>query len=401
MITNKIKIPKDVDLLSLHKLYVQLKEQARQDFLIDLYIPIDLSKDYLGISANLIQFTSTWLRTKKAGKLILDTVIPNDKLLQSISRNEHLLPLIGLVWNSNGVFDKEKNNLRKYLKPALNEVFLRMAKVEALKGDKLLLTNLDHLPDSFGILPCFEKNGKYISNETELAVSLENVLLENVLRNYVDTHSTYKQIKRQFSKIVFELMKNTFEWARADINDVPFDPNVRGVLIKFNKRKRTKLIDDYKSNKGVSEYFSNDILKENSQGELYFLEISVFDSGAGFISKYRSLNDGAEELTDIEVIKKCMIKHNTSSKGLNKEDKGIGLDKILWNINGKGWIRIKTGNKCIYRNLISEPYVSIPKDNIDEMQLYDWSKNSDTEYTNYEPVSGSVVTIIFPLSIND
>jgi|TARA_R100000479_G_scaffold51000_2_gene23981 hypothetical protein len=401
MITNKVKIPKDVDLLSLHKIYVELGLKAKQDFFIDLIIPIELTKNYLGISVSLIQFAATWLRTEKASKLIIDITTPNEKLLENLFRNEYLLPIIGLVWDGIGVYDKEGNNLRKYLKKSLNEVFIKMAKVEALKGEKLLLTNFDHFPESVGILPCFEQNGEYISSETELAVSLENVLMNDVLRNYSDTHLSYKNIKRSFSKIVYELMKNTFEWAKADVDDVPFDPNIRGVLIKFNKRKRSTLVENFKSNKGVSEYFNNEVLKENNQGELYFLEISVFDSGAGFISKYRSLNDNASKFSDIEVVKKCMIKHNTSSKGLNKGDKGIGLDKILRIISGKGLIRIKTGNKCVYRNLITEPYLAINRKNVEKMKLYDWSNDSDVNYTNYEPVSGSVVTIIFPLSIND
>lgn len=401
MITNKINIPKDVDLLSLNKLYVNLGLMVKKDFLIDLIIPSELTKDYLGISANLIQFTATWLRSEKAGRLIINITTPNEKLLENLSRNEFLFPLIGLVWNSNGVYDKNGNNLRKYLKNSLNVVFQKMSKVEALIGDKLLLTNFDHLPENLGLLSCFEQNGKYISDETELAVSLENVLLDNVLRNYGETHDKYKQIKRPFSKIVYELMKNTFEWAKTDIENVPLDPNIRGVLIKFNRRKRTKLIEDYKSHKGVSEYFDNKVLKVNSQGEIYFLEISVFDSGSGLISKYRSLNQGANKLSDIEVIKKCLIKHNTSSKGLNKGDKGIGLDKILRNINGIGWIRIKTGNKCIYRNLILDPYLAVGQEDVNKMKLNDWSKDADDQFTDYEPVSGSVITIIYPLSINN
>lgn len=401
MIANQIKIPKDVDLLSLHKIYLEFNNQLkRPDLLIDLIMPLELTKDYLGISANLIQFASTWIRSDKAGKLIIDIDTPNQKLLDSISNNEHLLPIIGLVWNSKGVYDSNGQNLRKYLKASLNEVFLKMAKVEPLKGDKLLLTNLDHLPKSYGILPCFEKNGKYISNPTELATSLEKVLTENVLRNYGETHSKYNLIKRDLSRIVYELMKNTFEWARADILDIPFDPNIRGVIIKFNKRKRIKLVEDYKSNKGVSEYFSNSILKENSQGELYFLEISVFDSGSGFIDKFKAFKNKEESLSDIEILKKCLIKHNTSSKGLNKEDKGIGLDKILRIINGKGWIRIKTGKRCVYRNLIADQYIAISPEEISRMKLFDWSKNSDSEYSKYENVSGSVITIIFPLSTN-
>jgi hypothetical protein len=401
MIRNQIKVPKSLDLLSLDKLYGDLHRKLERKIITDLMIPYELTKNYLGISANLIQFTATWLRSSFSGKLIIDIETPNQKLIDGILKNEFLLPLIGLVWNNNGVYDKEGTNLRKYLGKPLNEVFLKMSKVESLKGDKLLLTNLDHLPNNLGILPCFENDGEFINNETELAESLEDVLLQNVLRNYKETHLVYQNIKRSFSKVVFELMKNTFEWAKADENDTPLDPNTRGVIIKFNKRLRSKLLEDYKSNQGVLKYFENNRLKENDKGELYFLEISVFDSGVGFVSKYKSTKDNTKNLSDIDIIRKCLIKHNTSSIGINKGDKGKGLDRILRNLNGKGWIRIKTGNKCIYRNLISEPYIAISPEEIERMQLFDWTKNSDNAFSNYEPACGSVITIIYPLSINN
>ncbi|WP_067150174.1 hypothetical protein [Pseudotamlana agarivorans] len=402
MANNKIKINKDIDLLELDKLYVELATlKKRKEILIDLIIPYEMKNDYLGLTPNIIQFVSTWLRSENSGKLIIDVKKDYSKFLESISRNDYLFPLIGLVWNNNGVYDLDGNSLRKQLRTELNKVFIKMAKVEALKGDKLLLTNLDHLPGDMGGLPCFESNGSYISNERDLAISLEKVMIDDVLRNYGnDIHTIYKEVKKDLNSIVYELMKNTFEWAKTDEEGVPFDPNIRGVLIKMNKRVRTKLLDHYSSSKAISNFFENKRLKENDKGEVYFLEISVFDSGSGFIKKFKSLNKGNEDLTELEIIKKCLIKHNTSAKGLNKSDKGIGLDRILQILNGKGWLRIKTGKSCVYRNLITEPYINIETDKIEEMKLFDWSKNSDVKFSDYQNVSGSVITIIYPLSIN-
>lgn len=51
MIANQIRIPKDVDLLSLQTIYLEFRNQLkRPDLLIDLIIPIQLTKDYLGFS---------------------------------------------------------------------------------------------------------------------------------------------------------------------------------------------------------------------------------------------------------------------------------------------------------------------------------------------------------------
>jgi hypothetical protein len=106
----------------------------------------------------------------------------------------------------------------------------------------------------------------------------------------------------------------------------------------------------------------------------------------------------SSNLTDIEIIKKCLIKHNTSARGLGKDDKGIGLDRILALLNNRGFIRIKTGSSCIYRNLISSPYKQVGKDNVDEMELYDWKTNSSDHFSKFHYAVGSVISIIYPLS---
>jgi hypothetical protein len=161
-------------------------------------------------------------------------------------------------------------------------------------------------------------------------------------------------------KITFELMKNTFEWGRTNKDNVSLDPNLRGVLFKFYKNRRKTLVDDFKDHPGVVNYLNSKTLKENTQGELYFLELSVFDSGAGFIEKYKSLNKSTK-LSDVDIVKTCMIKHNTSAQGLEKDDKGIGLDRVLKTLNKKGFLRIKTGTVCLYRDLIANNYLELEK----------------------------------------
>ncbi len=194
-------------------------------------------------------------------------------------------------------------------------------------------------------------------------------------------------------------MKNTCEWAKNDENGGSYDPNIRGLLMKFYKKTRTKLLEEYRGNLAVCDYFNNKLLKENVKGELYFLEISVFDSGAGFVQKYKSLNENTK-LSDIEIIKECLIKHNTSAKGLDKFDKGLGLDRISNILTGKGFFRIKTGNRCLYRNMISHKLLSKETNNVNDMQLFDWKTNQNDVFTEYESASGSVITIIYPLSLN-
>lgn len=332
---------------------------------------------------------------------MIDIENPSQKLIDEIYDNEFIFPVVALVWDANGVYDKTgKNNLRESLRNNQNEIFSRMKRVEAYKkGEKLLLTNLDHFSSEKGILPCFEKNGEFISNENNLLESLKHTLLNDVFKYNKETRKYYEKEQLELNGIIYELMKNTFEWAKDNENGVSYDPNIRGLLIKFYKKTRKKLLDEYNGNVAVCDYFNDNLLKENIKGELYFLEISVFDSGAGFVQKYKSLNENSI-LSDIEIIKKCLIKHNTSAKGLDKFDKGLGLDRILNILTGRGFFRIKTGNRCLYRNMITNKLSSNVNNNLNDMELFDWKTNQSNFFTKYENASGTVITIIYPLSLN-
>ncbi|KAF2342280.1 hypothetical protein [Flavobacterium tistrianum] len=395
-----IKVDKNIGLIEIDHLYTELYDAIKNNYLIDIIIPIMLKKNYLGITPSLIQYISTWIRYNQSGKLRLDIENPSDDMIRDIYENEFIFPIISLVWDTNGVFDKSGNNsLRNNLKIMQNATFLKMKKVEAFKGEKLLLTNFDHLSENKGILPCFERNGEFISNENELLESLKTTIHNDVLKYDATTRKNYIEEQYELNGIIYELMKNTFEWAKDNETGVPYDPNIRGLLMKFYKKTRVKLIQEYNSNNAVCDYFKSDLLKENDKGEIYFLEISVFDSGAGFVQKYKALNNDTQ-LNNIDIIKKCLIKHNTSAKGLDRFDKGLGLDRILNILNRKGFFRIKTGSTCLYRNLILNPLKLEETDTDNEMELFDWRTDDKDNFTEYVNASGSVITIIYPLSLN-
>jgi hypothetical protein len=395
----QIKINKSIKLDEVEQLYTQLYQHIKLDIVVDVLLPVELDSSYIGIVPSLYQFVFTWMRYEKSGKLLLDISKPDTIDYDELYENELIFPLVCLVWNKNEIFDKTGEiNLRVYLRNSNTIYFNKMKAVTAQKNWKLLLTNFDHLSEDRGILPCFEINGAFTANETSLSNNLR-VGIEQLLSYSLDAKKSYEEINIHLMGIVYELMKNTFEWGKKDENNVPLDPSIRGLLIKIYKKTRPKLIEEFKNHKGLTTYFKSNILKENSLSAIYFLEIDVFDSGIGFVKKYKSLNP-SEKLSDIDIIKKCLIKHNTSAKGLEKGDKGIGLDRILTILDGKGFLRIKTGNNSVYRNLISNPYKKTEKESVADMELFDWKNNSNEVYTNYPQAEGSVITIIYPLSFN-
>ena len=394
-----LKIKKNSKIEDVVRYYEQLQIAIEKEERIDLLLPFEFTNAYVGLVPSLLQFVATWIRYHDSGKLLLDVKWDQDAEIARLYENELVFPVVSMVWNSNGVYSHDgATNLRSYLKKFNEDIFSKMLKAMPLKGQKLFLTSFDHLPKDKGILPCFELNNDFVKNESLLFDNISKGLTD-VLTYSAEYRAVFNSVKKDLIGIIYELYKNTYEWGKTDTNNVPFDPNVRGVYCKFFKKRKNVILKELKEHAGLVRFFESEIHHENSVGEIGFAEISVFDSGLGFIDKYKSLNDEVG-LSDIDILRKCLIKRNTSARGLEKGDKGIGLDRILNLLDKRGFLRIKTGRIDVYRNLITNPYQSVNNEELKNMELFDWRNFESDNFSVEYPASGSLITVIFPLSLS-
>jgi hypothetical protein len=393
----QIRIERNLSLDTLDNYYRLLGSALEVDATVDLQIPKILQNDFVGLVPAIYQFVITWIRYPYIGKLTIDVENPEQENWQQLLENEHLFPIFVLVWNQPGIYNiNGQINIKNYLKEAIAEVREQMVKVRPLKGWKLLLTGIDHFPKKIGTIPGFETPNGFIDNETSSYRNLK-AAIDGILNYSTDAKSIFNENDRVFVAIMHELVKNTYEWGKTDQNNVPVDPSIRGVLVKFYKKRRKTFLNEFNMHKGLYAYFSNTLHRENANQELYFLEISVFDSGIGFVEKFSGGNKA--ESDEIDIIKKCLVKHSTSAKGLQKDDKGLGLDRILKLLDKRGFLRIRTNHSCLYRNLITHPY----QGTVDEkkLNLFDWNLELDTKYSTLPNAAGSVITILYPLALNN
>ncbi|MFC0320231.1 hypothetical protein [Olivibacter oleidegradans] len=391
-----IKIKNTLKISDFDKLYKDLYFLIDEKSVIDVELPKQINKNFFSVTSGLIQFVATWIRFGHAGKLIIDLENEKDQI-EKIYQEEFFFPVIAMVWNDVDIINLSGKSFRSILRKHQNEFTVRMRKIEPLKGEKLLLVNFDHFDNNSGILPFFEIKNSFVTNEESLHDSLRLPILNEVLKYSRRSREDFSKIFTDISGIIYELMKNTFEWARDDEFQVPFSPSIRGVYVRFFKRSRTTLLEEYQKSKPIREYFSNEInIENNDLGQVYFIEISVFDSGSGFVRKFKNVEN--ENTSDIDIIKKCLIKNQTSSTSLFKEEKGIGLDRILKILNNKGFLKITTDKYSLYRNLIESVYKPISIDNFQDVELRDWWTQSDTKFTKSRLTSGSNINILYPLS---
>lgn len=389
-----IEIDKGITLDQIDAYYDRLERAAEVDARVDLLLPVKLDNHFGGLVPALLQFVITWCRYQNAGRLLLNVQQPREVNFRDVLENELLFPAIILVWFKTEIYNSSNDiDLRSYLKDPLGDIRDLMMKVRPMKGNKLLLVSIDHFPFASGGLPMFESPGSFIDNEASTMRNLKPAL-ESILSYSLEAKREFGQYGMDFIKIIHELFKNTYEWARTDYNNIALNPGIRGTLVKFFKKRRQSILQEYKWHTGLREFFESNVHVENQQEELYFVEISAFDSGVGFVEKFESPDKN--KITDIDIIKRCLMLHMTSAKGLEKDVKGVGLDKILQILSNKGLIRIKTNARCVYRNMITHPYKFVEKEQ--DLDLFDWKNNSLTNYSDLPQAAGACLTILYPLS---
>lgn len=389
-----IKIKNNPTVEDIDALYkeIDIKEEP-----IDVLLPSSTNDLEFGIVSAITQFVSTWQRSKCAGSLLLNTEGENIDEVEKLVREDFIFPSVVMCWD-NGIYNKSKSQLLKPLiMPIRDSILKEVQSLSNLKGFKALLPCFDHLPSSQGLLESFYSDGSFVSSDGVLSFSLNSVF------SHILSFNRGLKIKNAVGaiddllSIIYELMKNTDDWARTDTNSIPLSPNVRAAFLKFRKTGKYTYQDRFKNHKGLKNYF--DAFESHGQNdEIHFLEISVFDSGVGYVDKYLGAkkSESLEIGEQVKVIKSCLIKRNTSAKGTERDAKGFGLDKIMKILNNKGFFTIRTANANIYRDMKAKPYVETNK--VEDVLLFDWKENSSEKFNKWHSVVGSSVTIVYPLS---
>ena len=378
------------------KTNIQLLERAYKDALKGDSVSLCLSKNLtsidFGLVPTLIQFISTWYNKTKEGKIILD--IKKETDLDDFYHLDYLFPSLVYCWDR-AIEDMEGNNLKPILKKRNELQYELMRTQTGGRGQKILLSCFDHLSIKKGLLNAFYIDGTFISNEMQFDFAIDKAIKKVVSLNRELRTNNFTPAHSDIISIIYELMKNTDDWGRTDIFNTPLNPSTRGLYLKFHRQKRQSYLDVFEKNHGLKDYFSSENFTANAQGELYFLELSVYDTGIGFVQRYGGTLV-TEPRKQIEIIKKCMLKNNTSAIGVDKEIKGQGLDRIMRILDNKGVFWLRTGSVSIFRNLRKNRYKE--GCTVDEVELFDWFNNSSSNFSNLETVQGSVITLVYPIS---
>lgn len=264
------------------------------------------------------------------------------------------------------------------------------------KGNVLFLTCFDHFAGSKGLLDSFYLEKTKFYDQKEFFFSPFNDRLSNFSKSF-NRNVAIDNLKSTFddiTKIIYELMLNTHEWARSDEHFKELSPNIRGIYVKLHKGKIDNLRKKYSNAKALETYLKHDF-SEDSQGLTTFFEISVFDSGPGFVKRNNQEYKDITIKDEVDIVKKCLTLHQTSASGYQQMVKGAGLDRISRILSAKGgFFKIRTARTSVYRDYVLNPYKEVS--NYDEISLSDWNNSSDNHFTEYSEVAGATINILYP-----
>ncbi|HAT3999158.1 TPA: hypothetical protein I9Y90_000653 [Elizabethkingia anophelis] len=390
----EISIPKNITPKKIQHLYEKYIQELPVST-INLKIPNSINKYTFGLLADLLKLIIT-LNSKASIKTVILDLDNND--LDSFYDQEYAYPIISLLWNTSDFIDKNNVNIKSSLRDKQNDFFIKMNSLSRIKGNKYILTNTDHLPQSKGLIKLLENVNGFNDDEDQISNSVKKILTNHVLTFNKNNQAEISDIIEDIGAIVYELAKNTYEWGKTDQNLIDIPTSIRGVYFRFHINKKDKIAEDFEETP-IQSFFQHPFILENcinEQDQIYFLEILVFDSGVGFIDRFYSKND----LKDIEIIKKCLVKNQTSSTSNLKSKKGIGLDRILNILNEKGFVRISTDKYCVYRDLIKDNYKPIDIEQLEKLKLEDWN-NDNFKTDNLVKSQGSYISILYPFKSNN
>lgn len=394
-------IESNISLTKVEDLYKSFITETN-DLKWELVLPKEYkNKDFFEV-VSYIQFLATWFRKNKLSKIVLpfQESEMTDDIERFLDEEVNYVAVImgwnGEIVNLNGV------NLKPIIKAYTTYIRNQMNSLEessriVQKGNILFLTCFDHFAERKGLLNSFyvNRNTFFPANAFEFSPFVERLSYFAQSFNREIGVKNLSEIFNDISAIIYELMLNTHEWARTDEKYKELNPSVRGVYLKFHKASINTYISKTKNNLPLNSFFKEPRFSVNERGETFLMEISVFDSGPGFVKRYTSKSGEDLSIDDqVDVVKKCLTRHSTSANGERGVLKGAGLDRILSILDKKGFLKIRTGKCSLYRDMYKNHYKESAT--YKEIELFDWNKCSPQTYTEMQEVEGATISIIYP-----
>lgn len=251
------------------------------------------------------------------------------------------------------------------------------------RGTQLEILCADHLgwstPDT--LYATSESSRRLLSRREFDRVA--DLVLEQTIQDYLAP--TDLDIKTGLADALYELFRNTDEYARTDENDNLVRRSLRGLHARKQAISRPGLAKMVEASPSLAAYCSR-LAPRPGRRDIQLLEVSVFDAGPGYAPRWlqRPLAEISRE-EELEAIHTCFAKHATRK---SNSTAGMGLCTVVDILRrGDGFMRLRTGRQSLFADLALETdraYGELP-------ELRPW------QAARLAPAAGTLFTFLLPL----
>lgn len=390
-----VKIPKNVSHEKIEKLINEIYKSSEY---VDIKIPIEIEYRGFGIFPGIFMLVFSWMRSKK-GKLIISVNREDTIKLEDFSESYFGYLILTTLWKQCSIVDEKYSDIKPLFMKYTKRMNQKIQFLEQLPNNEIMIPCYDHYSAEKGLSNWLYSSGsKFKETPSSLDFTISKILkkLTTIFKTKGAKNLESRSID-SITKIIWELFKNTDEHARTDyLNEINLSPSTRVLYTRIQRSSKRNYIENT-SHDGLKKYYEEAIITDFDNS--FFLEVSIFDSGPGLTKRYlgKHWNEEVSINEEVNTIKKCLIKGQTSILSIEGKEKGYGLDEVLQLLSEKkGYMKIRSGRVALYRNLIESPYKK--SENIEEVDLNDWITQSDTEYSLLSRVEGTQITLVFPLN---
>ncbi len=379
----------------------------------DIVLTRKRANNEFGLVPQIIQFVASWF-IQNDGKIIIDVEVTEDlttidtasnssldlarKYFRDFYELDYFYPVLTYCWNRN-IEDKKGKNIKKLLRKFNEWMNDQMQRQDVGKGPTSVLMNVDHVPKAKGLLQSFYRGDEFIEDEFSFDFAMEKPVKRLLSQNTSLAKNSIAKNRQELIEAIYELMKNTHEWGRTSMTNAPLKQSIRGLYLDFHYLTIAQFHQKNAGFTGLVDYFSTQNFVPDGEQRLAFIEVSVFDTGIGFASQYSGLRLAEIPIErQVDIVKRCLMVHNTSASGIHRVRKGRGLDRILQILNRRGVFLLRTGNTSLFRNLLANHYSSDKVVNPSDIELFDRDSNSSDRFSDFGKAIGSVVTLVYPLN---
>lgn len=392
-----LELPATISVRSIEKFCEQLNSQVEGDALV---LPVGGHKHAFGGIAVAFQAVCTWARLSSSKQLLVRNNVGNDALQKIIQQPNKFGA--AMLARSIAFEDDESTDIRRQVYSHAKDAVERQSKnlYGQNHGRLCWFGFVDHSTKGFDRNFYLDSSG---SDPKPRQPAQIQAVVSAMVKQSTQVAGGGRLLQEEelthLGRIFYELFMNTHEHGSRSTNRSEWiRPGMRLIYtygINLSAEGAKGSLDEEPVLTSYVESINDPELLNNASR---FIEISIVDSGLGFVRRWLSdlgrKNDAADlsMQDEYEIFKRCFTFRRSSS---GQTAKGHGLPIVMDRLTKlKGFMRVRSGRLSLYRNFFSNPYSA--KDLCD---FSDWStaKPANESLTGHTPLEGVAVTLLIPL----